>query len=153
MSLSALFLATSLSGGKGLAKNGFLGGCEDHQKRSCGAQGLDLPLVLLISMSSKLVLFLRVYLKAEDGKTRLPFLHPFHSSFKEDALAWPEFSSELRQVAYSSSRPEWRNPSHARTKSREINARFWSFRNLKRRTWKVIPSLLCLYSTKYCSTA
>ena len=94
----------------------------------------DCPLVRLISMPSKLVLFLGSALR-----------HRFNQ-WVDDLLCQASRKMRLlglvlNMVMFKYTRKGRENPSDARTKSREIKARFWSSRNLNFKTWKSLSHL------------
>jgi hypothetical protein len=148
----------SFSGGKGLAKKGFLSDCQSATKllyvevpgswtfllfvwSRCHRSSFyslvsSHPKCLTMPFASGCKYVSRYCTQVSLGCS-LAYVHP--SAFELQGgctcLTWAcskvcRCSQIFLQACFQNV-----NPSDARTKSREINARFWSSRNLKRKTW------------------
>lgn len=106
----------------------------------------DCPLVRLISMPSKLVLFLSTnrdrfnpWVDEQISCEYWQFYILVTCAKLQGRCACLTSISTHEGVKSKCTRE---NPSDARTKSREIKARFWSSRNLNFKTWKSLSHLL-----------
>lgn len=122
-----------------------------HRNTKNCAWASDCPLVRLISMPSKLVLFL----STNDRDRFNPWVDvQISCEYRQFCIlvtcaklqgrcaCLTSFSThELMKVSSPNAPVSRENPSDARTKSREIKARFWSSRNLNFKTWKSLSHL------------
>ena len=122
-----------------------------HRNTKKCAWASDCPLVRLISMPSKLVLFLSTNNRDRFNRWVDVQISCEYRQFcilvtcaklQGRCACLTSFSThELMKVSSPNAPVSRENPSDARTKSREIKARFWSSRNLNFKTWKSLSHL------------